>query len=540
MAKKIIYKKKHNKKNNNFVILIAILIAFSALVSGIYMGKKSIDDIKNDDNDSNIDIYSGINNNNNNNNNTYNNYYIGDSVNMNGKITESKGMGRYLFSDIDENLNREILLRSDTQLLSKYMNENINIKGSVFDVNPGNYIINVNNIEINLDNDLDENESDKNNKIEYPTQFSYLKDGLYIDFMGTTGFDVKKNDGVISIEEFDSEYLTGDNSEYLTGNNSEYLTGDNSEYLTGDNIDTSILKISPFVCDESSSTKNCDNIKNILTMSFINRNGIEFYKFSEINQWIFFNEDNWGYYVNPRSEQDLIDISGYINIYDSEKLKQDITKNIKNICKNNNYVIEVVDQIEIKDLVGDTSASIIGKDKNLNKYECNININFGESLIIDLEQIKLINSKENVDNDSTEISSGSKNEENLQGENDGAGTYEVDNPDTQVFESNRGFNVELPSSMIYYAEVISDENLTINGLNCNYKINASVWQNQDYLETNPDIEIFLCQTELDGRTINQLIGSRNLIYKKGIVSEKNFLIRYREDYLDIANSIKIE
>ncbi len=462
-------------------------------------------------------------------------YYIWDEIGKEWILTWSDEIRDYthLFVDKDD---YEFWVKSRTISLSNYIDKKVFVQWEVEDITRGLPILEISRIE-KLKEEKDKDEDKDNEEETEQTTYYFGQDWIYFDFEGYTWYQASKEDWRIHINEIIENWE--DEIESYTWDIDGEIENDEiqEDILTWQNQDKliqNILTISPFVCEEWSSTKDCQTLKNVFTAnSFISANWIEFFDISETNQWIFFNENNWWYYATPRSEDELINISPYIHLFDEQNIETKIEQNIENICKDEDDTISIIDDINIEHQEdGNIKATILGQDRDLNNLTCKIEVILWEDLVTELIEIE-----RSWQPQQTQENNQQREPSNWQTD----AVYDIDTQDKQKMESNRWFNIYLPKDMVYAGEIISPaETFWVNWIDCNYRINSTSRQDRDNLENNAILEIYECETGLTENEISDLIWWENLIYKQWSKSEKHFVIKYKDNYENIAKDIIIE
>ncbi len=95
--------------------------------------------------------------------------------------------------------------------------------------------------------------------------------------------------------------------------------------------------------------------------------------------------------------------------------------------------------------------------------------------------------------------------------------------------------------MIFAWETVSPtEDFWVSWLSCNYRLNATHWEEEDYLSSDPILRIYHCETELDEDDISSIAWDQNIVYHEWSISEKKFIVEYKDWYEYVAQDIDFE
>ncbi|UFX83506.1 hypothetical protein [Candidatus Absconditicoccus praedator] len=441
-------------------------------------------------------------------------YYMNDVVSMTGYLNQSEAVGNYTHYIED---NEKFGFRSSEYFLNDFVGKEIELTGTVIDVRSDFYVVEVNDIEYKDEED-DEIEDNL-------ARYFFPEYGMYFDFGYNTGYTIMEEEDVLFVKEINDEE---------------------------ENI---LATISPFECVPGSDSQDCDDLEDRFTGlgfdSFTSSEGISFINIAETPQWIFFNRGLWGYYISPSSESDLIDISDYMYLFEKQDVEDELTSNIDTVCFDDNYTMDDYYQIEVYLDDGQMKATIVGESEEGDDISCELDINLGDDIYTDLIKITTNGDVDDLDlNGSQDQETDDVHDQPMtQPDNEEENGEESEETEdfkeetsfslgegTQTFSSARGFDITLSEMMMYSGRIVS-EDFSIDGLDCNYKIGITHWQNEDQLETDPGIGVYYCETSLSEDDIKTNIGSNYIVEN---AEENIIIIEYKDHYKEAAEDIIID
>ncbi|USN54990.1 MAG: hypothetical protein H6765_11230 [Candidatus Peribacteria bacterium] len=118
---------------------------------------------------------------------------------------------------------------------------------------------------------------------------------------------------------------------------------------TQDNKD--VLTVSPFQCSSTDSLKDCvslqDKFEEYNNEKFTSSNGITFYNLTETNTRAAFNENSYGYYLNPSSSRDLINFADLMVFVDEKGIKEALEAQMGSLCKNIDHQLTSIYELRV-------------------------------------------------------------------------------------------------------------------------------------------------------------------------------------------------
>lgn len=480
------------KKSNNSVI-ISLIISIIILIIGIY-AIKNIPDINNNNNNTNIS--GNISNN-------WDNYYIWDTIIKQWEISSSQSIWLYTHILTTTEWNK-IWLKSKNVDLTEF-EWNIQIKWTITDIKNDIPIVEVDEImnieDENINTELTWQELTWE-ELTPDTDFYFSEYGIYMDFQSNTWYTVQMDWNTINIISIDEA----------------------GSWET-------LLSISPFVCDETNNLQNCSSLQakfeSYKFENFTSTQWIKFYKIVETSRWTFFNDNLWGYNVVPKSDRSLISLSKYIYLFSKDDIKEKISSNIKNICKNDESSLITIDEFETFLENGNMAWNIVWKDENWNTLSCDIEIKPWKTIYINLIWIQNLWKDTSYEDTQTYNASSVVNLESQTND-----SWETDPAlaNKMKFESTRWFVMYMPNHLAFEGIVLDPAtDLSLGWLKCDYKINMIDYKNKDQLSTNPSVEVYLCSTQLDEDSIYKLLTMKKIKYVKATNSDLKFFIKYSGD-----------
>lgn len=481
-----------NKWKNKNSIVISLFISIIILIIWIY-AIKNIPDISNNTDNPSDNISWNISN-------DTENYYIWDTIIKQWEITSNQSIGLYthILTTVEWN---KIWLKSRSVDLTEFEG-NVQIKWEITDIKNNIPIVEVNEIM---------NVEDENTEIQLTweeltweelapdTDFYFSDYGIYMDFQGNTWYTVQMDWNTINVISLD----------------------ESGSWET-------VLSISPFVCDETNNLQNCASLQEKFESykfeNFTSSQWIKFYKIVETSRRTFFNDNLWWYNVVPKSDRSLISLSKYIYLFSKDDIKEKISSNIKNICKNDESSLITIDEFETFLENGNMAWNIVWKDENWNTLSCDIEIKPWKTIYINLIGIQNLWKDTSYENTQDYNTSSVVNLETQ----DSSDNPELANK--MKFESARWFVMYMPNHLAFEGMVLDPAtDLTLGWLKCDYKINMIDYKNKDQLSTNPAVEVYLCSTQLDDESIYKLLTMKNIKYIKATNSDLKFFVKYSGD-----------
>jgi len=142
--------------------------------------------------------------------------------------------------------------------------------------------------------------------------------------------------------------------------------------------DEPMLYIDTFICSNMSEVQNCEKMKMNYIMNlaetFVSTLWYTFYRYKE-NSWVAFNDDNIWYIFTTETDDDLLNLSHFINIVDSNFLWVNKKDLILSWCSNEDINLVKISEIT-KWILDDNLIKITvhWTDWNKNKVSCKLNI----------------------------------------------------------------------------------------------------------------------------------------------------------------------
>ncbi len=284
-----------------------------------------------------------------------------------------------------------------------------------------------------------------------------------------------------------------------------------------------LLNIQTFLCNSKSNTNSCKQLnqqfKTLNFDYFISSNGMTFYHIPESPQWFTTTHYIRWYYITPFiSKNKLFKITNFIFPYDTDKLKNQISEIAFQTCSSGNITLYKIKNISLVTSWNQILGKILWEDENGNNLECITEINFENSTPI----LKLL-----------KITKKTNTSKEIKQENIVINTSE--NGITTTFK--HGFNIFIPYKNIVYKQWFKNSNLWVQNLNCWYFIKIKNRKEKDNLDTDPDITIWQCETNLPKDNLQKLL------WKDFIIKEKwkyYYIIKYKPNWKNIAENITIK
>ena len=488
------------KKNNKIIGFLSIIFSIIVLIIFIYFLKILTPNIKNN-------ISSTL---------TWNSknqisqqttkkttYYIGKTIKyLEWKVKYEPKIWYFFYELIDTNWNI-FWLRSKNYSLWDYQWQTIGIKGKVVSFYKDIPIIEVQ----ELKSFLNENSTWANQK-QTKNIYYFNRLWLIIDFWENTWYAAKLSGDEIKIYKNKIIFTSGSTNSW------------ENNRLTSSTL---LLTISPFYCQPGSNIYDCKTIYNQFVQlkfeNFTSSNGIKYFKIPEVNQWFATNNFIWWYYITPKDNQTLYKLSNYIYPYDIDQLKNKLTDIVPDLCKNEYEKLYQITDFVIKTSWDNLIWIVNWLTEEGLKATCQINIQFENNLpITDLINFKV--EKNQIENIKTKNSN----------------VIKILTGDWLQTNFSHWFNVWVPTKNIAYKQQFEKTNLWIENLNCDYLVKIIYWKNSDKLDSDPDITINRCQSNLDTKSLEKLLW-KNIIVKQ--VWKYYYIIKFKSNWEDIAKNIKI-
>lgn len=463
-----------------------------------------------------------------NNNSNSSQFYIGKEVNIEWEISKSDNINLYTNILLLSWTNEKVWLLSKDIDLSVY-SWNVQINWIVEDIKWLVAIIDVKDIIAITDENISEDqltwdtESLSWNTSNIQSKFDFPKYWFSIDFSDNTWYKV----------DIDEEYI--------------YIT--EASFTWTDLVWNAIMTISPTKCIIWDTIKDCNKLdstfKSLWYQSFISSNGMKFYNIWESNSWFFNNWWLWWYYINTKSEKELVKLSKYVYPYTSNNIKAKITSNIWNICYKKDIKIKEVSEIKLsinnnEELIWD----IVWFDINKNTINCKVQIKLWNPITTKLITISSKNDWIILSWNTTTITWESKTTIVTWTTSTTTSITTWSTINTWIystFKSSQWFTMYIPRTLSYRSAWMTwSTDLWISWLSCGYKINMISNKQKDQLMTNPSAEAYLCTSSENDDTLKSVAESNWYIYRKWENSWKTFFIKYNSESLKAIETIIVE
>lgn len=284
-----------------------------------------------------------------------------------------------------------------------------------------------------------------------------------------------------------------------------------------------IMSISPFICEKWSATKDCEVLNQKFSkLKFEHFKSVEwlnYYKIWEWTQWFFTNNNLWWYYVNTKTDKQLMNISSDIHPISAYDIKIKLTKYIWNICYDSQTKMKTIDWIKLEFQDKELIWIMTWVDESLNTINCKVKLWLWDTIsttLVDFNVSWKMNSSSSQDSAVVWVASSSV---------PAWLTWNM----LSYSPKSWSFVIYLPKKLTFKWIIDNtEENFQIAWLQCYKKLIAIKYTEKDLLETDPTIKIYSCLSDHDDSTLEWLISWKNMFYRRWTITDKRFIILYKD------------
>ena len=304
--------------------------------------------------------------------------------------------------------------------------------------------------------------------------------------------------------------------------------GENGELRVQNIATNQIISIAYFACKKSDPNKNCAQLQQNISASAETYQstsyGTKLYKLEGVTSRFFSNDNNYGYFINDVSEQEVIAVANAFILPNDTYVQNTLLSKIQTLCTDG---VTSLMQVTKSTLGMDLNGLVLNLEWPTTDGSATCKVFIDPSQAAGWTKISYISNTPTASTTTT--------------------TSTVSNLDTSVkqfpinlekaltFTSNRGYSIVFPSSNITYESLNVDESLDLPDVRCSMQMDVIKYSDKAMLHDMPAVSIYTCNIK---GTLNNL---GNSIIQKESVNGTKFLIRINDAaWMDFANNISIQ
>lgn len=294
------------------------------------------------------------------------------------------------------------------------------------------------------------------------------------------------------------------------------------------------ILISYFACKKTDPNKNCSqlqqNIWSSAEKTVSTSYGTNLYKLEWVTSWFFNNGNNYGYFINDVSEQEVIAIADAFILPNDYYVQNTLLSKIQTLCTDGSTSLM---QVTTHSLDMDLNGLIVNIQWPTADGSATCKVFIDPSQAAGGTKLSYISNTTNPISDTTTATSTTTN--TTPTIDTSVKQFPINLEKTMTFtSSSRGYSIIFPSMNIAYESMNVDENLDLPGVRCSTKMNITKFADKATMNDDPKVRIFSCSIK---GTLNNL---GNSIIQKTSVNGIQFLIQILDPaWSDFATNIAI-
>lgn len=429
-------------------------------------------------------------------------YFIGEKVLMEGLISPVGGLDVYTH-DFQADNGSSFGLKSATVDLFSYTGV-VQVKGQVTDFKGDRPIIQVVELVGQRADQIDDGTGSEQSNEQY---YLFEDVGLGFDLSISDGYTIEeRGEDIILIDEQSTE-------------------------------DPQMLSITPFACLPTDNLKDCAGMQakfiDYGNETFTTSTEITLYNLTETNTRVAFNGDEYGYYISPRSQADLVAFVGMMHFISDDLIQAAVQQDLDQLCKDINYQMARIDEFAVE--YGEEGRAIataegVTTEGNL-AATCRVSVRLGTTLkptllsfAVDTDEQAPTAPEADRPEDSSESAPVADTDTpdapqpTDPGSDDVALSAEMEDQSGQPeslsgwlqFSSVRGYSVYFSSQAISYDGALFEAPISfdVDNLECPYAIRVIERARADQVSVDPDLVVYECS----GDPGQYQLKTKNLAY----------------------------
>jgi len=276
-----------------------------------------------------------------------------------------------------------------------------------------------------------------------------------------------------------------------------------------------LVLISYFACKKTDPNKNCSQLQQNIWASaektITTSYGTKLYKLEWVTSWYFSNGDNYGYFINDISEQEVKDVTDAFILPNDTYVKNTLLSKLQTLCTDGSTSLM---QVTTHSLGMDLNGLIatLQWPTDIGSATCKVFID---------PSLAAWGSKISYISNTTDSSGNTKPTSVITPAIDtSVDQFPINIEKTMTFTSSKmGYSIIFPSMNIAYESVNIDEDLDLPGVRCSTKMNVTKFSDKATMSDDSRVRIFSCTIK---GTLNNLWNS---IIQKTSANWIQFLIQ---------------
>ena len=281
-----------------------------------------------------------------------------------------------------------------------------------------------------------------------------------------------------------------------------------------------LVLISYFACKKTDPNKNCSQLQQNIWASaektVSTSYGTKLYKLEWVTSWFFSNGDNYGYFINDVSEQEVKDVTDAFILPTDTYIKDSLLSKLQTLCTDGSTSLM---QVTTHSLGMDLNWLIatLQWPTDIGSATCKVFID--PSLAAWGSKISYISNTTDANANATDSTSPSSSSSTISIDTS-VDQFPINLEKAMTFTSSKlGYSIVFPSMNIAYESVNIDEDLDLPGVRCSTKMNVTKFSDKATMSDDPRVRIYSCTIK---GTLNNLWNS---IIQKTSANWIQFLIQ---------------
>lgn len=288
------------------------------------------------------------------------------------------------------------------------------------------------------------------------------------------------------------------------------------------------VTISYFACKKTDPNKNCSQLKQNIWSSaektFSTSYGMTVYKLEGVTSRFFANGENYGYFINDVSEQEVMDVVHAFIIPNEYYIQNVLLSKVQTLCSDGTTSLMQVSSFK---LGMDLNGLVLTLEWPTTDGSAACKVFVDPSQAAGGTKISYISNTPTSPSTTTTTSTISDLDSSVK-------QFPINLEKSITFTSNRGYSIVFPSSNITYESLNVDEGLDLPGVRCSAQMDITKFADKATLHDTPMVRIFTCTIK---GTLNNL---GNSIIQKTAANGMQFLIQIMDAaWMDFATNIQI-
>lgn len=296
-----------------------------------------------------------------------------------------------------------------------------------------------------------------------------------------------------------------------------------------------IIQISYFVCKTSDPNKNCEQLQKNISASAEKKVSTSYaanlYKLEGVTSRYFSNGNNYGYFINDISEEEVVGVVNALILPTEYYIKNTLLSKIQTLCTDGTSSLT---QVTTQSSSVDLNGLVVNLQWPTLDWSASCKLFIDPSLAVGATKISYITNTINDWNDVDDDNEDTNTTVSLSDIDTSVKQFPINLEKALTFTSSKWYSIIFPSSNIAYEAVNVREDLGLPGVNCFSQMNVTKFSDKEFMHEEPKVSIFTCSIK---GTLNNL---GNTLIQKTAENGTEFIIQIVDwSRADFANNIEI-